>query len=126
MSKKNIISTPNAPAAIGPYSQAVQRGDTIYVSGQLPLNPETKEMDDDVSVQTEQSMNNIKAILKEAGSSMEQVVRCGIFVTDLADFAAINDMYASFFTGNYPARATVQVAALPLGAKVEIDAIAMA
>ncbi|MBL4903121.1 MAG: RidA family protein [Desulfocapsa sp.] len=126
MSKKNIISTPNAPAAIGPYSQAVQHGDTIYVSGQLPLNPETKEMDDDVSVQTEQSMNNIKAILKEAGSSMEQVVRCGIFVTDLADFAAINDMYASFFTGNYPARATVQVAALPLGAKVEIDAIAMA
>ena len=121
---KRIISTPNAPAAIGPYSQAVQHGETIYVSGQLPLNPETKKMDDDVSAQTEQSMNNIKAILTEAGSSMENVIRCGIFVTDLADFATVNEIYASFFEGDYPARATVQVAALPLGAKVEIDAIA--
>ncbi len=123
MSKK-IISTTNAPAAIGPYSQAVQHGDTIYVSGQLPLHPETKKMDDDVSAQTEQSMNNIKAILQEAGSSMENVIRCGIFVTDLADFSTVNEIYASFFEGDYPARATVQVAALPLGAKVEIDAIA--
>ena len=123
MSKK-IISTQNAPAAIGPYSQAVRHGDTLYVSGQLPLNPETKKMNDDVKAQTEQSMNNIKAILKEAGSSMENVIRCGIFVTDLADFATVNEMYASFFEGDYPARATVQVAALPLGAKVEIDAIA--
>ncbi|MCK5071605.1 MAG: RidA family protein [Desulfocapsa sp.] len=123
MSKK-IISTTNAPAAIGPYSQAVQYGDTIYVSGQLPLNPETKEMNDDVSVQTEQSMKNIKAILEEAGSSMENIIRCGIFVTDLGDFATVNEMYASFFKGDFPARATVQVAALPLGAKVEIDAIA--
>lgn len=123
---KTIISTENAPAAIGPYSQAVQHGDTIYVSGQLPLNPETKKMDEDVSKQTEQSMNNIKAILQEAGSSMEKILRCGIFVTDLTDFAAINDMYARFFEGEYPARATVQVAALPLGAKVEIDAIAVA
>ena len=125
MSKK-IISTQNAPAAIGPYSQAVRHGDTLYVSGQLPLNPETKKMDDDVSAQTKQSMNNIKAILQEAGSSMENVIRCGIFVTDLADFATVNEMYASFFEGDYPARATVQVAALPLGAKVEIDAIAAA
>ena len=123
---KKIISTQNAPAAIGPYSQAVRHGDTLYVSGQLPLNPETKKMDDDVRAQTEQSMNNIKAILKEAGSSMENVIRCGIFVTDLADFATVNEMYASFFEGDYPARATVQVAALPLGAKVEIDAIAAA
>ena len=125
MSKK-IISTQNAPAAIGPYSQAVQHGDTLYVSGQLPLDPETKKMDDDVSAQAEQSMNNIKAILTEAGSSMEKVIRCGIFVTDLADFATVNEIYASFFEGDYPARATVQVAALPLGAKVEIDAIAAA
>ncbi len=123
---KTIISTQNAPAAIGPYSQAVRHGDTLYVSGQLPLDPETKKMDDDVSAQTEQSMNNIKAILTEAGSSMENVIRCGIFVTDLADFATVNEMYASFFEGDYPARATVQVAALPLGAKVEIDAIAAA
>ena len=123
---KTIISTQNAPAAIGPYSQAVRHGDTLYVSGQLPIDPETKKMDDDVSAQTEQSMNNIKAILTEAGSSMENVIRCGIFVTDLADFATVNEMYASFFEGDYPARATVQVAALPLGAKVEIDAIAAA
>ena len=123
---KTIISTENAPAAIGPYSQAVKHGDTIYVSGQLPLNPETKKMDEDVSKQTEQSMNNIKAILQEAGSSMEKILRCGSFVTDLADFATVNDMYASLFEGDYPARATVQVAALPLGAKVEIDAIAVA
>lgn len=123
MSKK-IISTTKAPAAIGPYSQAVQYGDTVYVSGQLPLNPETKNMDDDVSVQTRQSMHNIKEILTEAGSSMENIIRCGIFVTDLADFAVVNETYASFFSGDFPARATVQVAALPLGAKVEIDAIA--
>lgn len=121
---KEIISTEKAPAAIGPYSQAVRHGDTIYVSGQLPLNPETKKMDDDVSVQTKQSMNNIRAILQEAGSSMAKVLRCGIFVTDLADFATVNEVYARFFEGDYPARATVQVAALPLGAKVEIDAIA--
>ncbi len=125
MSKK-IISTRNAPAAIGPYSQAVKYGDTIYISGQLPLNPETKEVENDVSRQTEQSMKNIKAILEEAGSSMEKVLRCGIFVTDLGDFAAVNEVYASFFTSDFPARATVQVAALPLGAKVEIDAIAAA
>jgi 2-iminobutanoate/2-iminopropanoate deaminase len=125
MSQKTIISTGNAPAAIGPYSQAVQHGDTLYVSGQIPLNPETKTMEDDVSKQTEQCMKNIKAIVQEAGSSMENVIRCGIFVTDLADFATVNEMYASFFEGDYPARATVQVAALPLGAKVEIDAISV-
>ncbi len=123
MSKK-IVQTNNAPAAIGPYSQAVIHGDIVFVSGQLPLNPQTKEMDEDVGKQTIQSMNNIKAILTEAGFTMEQVVRCGIFVTDLADFAVVNDAYASFFHGDYPARATVQVAALPLGAKVEIDAVA--
>lgn len=125
MSKK-IINTQNAPAAIGPYSQAVQHGDTIYVSGQIPLNPESKTMEEDVSKQTEQSMQNIKAILQEAGSSMNNIIRCTIFVTDLGDFAAVNDVYASFFEEDYPARATVQVAALPLGAKVEIDAIAIA
>ncbi len=124
MSKK-IISTKSAPAAIGPYSQAVQQENTLYVSGQLPLDPATKEMDDDVSRQATQSMKNIQAILAAAGGTMENIVRCGIFVTDLADFAAINDAYAEFFKGDFPARATVQVAALPLGAKVEIDAIAI-
>ncbi len=122
MSKK-IIATDKAPAAIGPYSQAVQHSDTLYVSGQLPLNPETKELVEDVCKQTQQSMENIRAIVTAAGSSMDKVIRCGIFVTDLGDFAVVNDVYASFFEGDFPARATVQVAALPLGAKVEIDAI---
>ena len=122
---KTIISTENAPAAIGPYSQAVRQGNTIYVSGQLPLDPATKEMVEDVSEQASQSMKNIQAILASCGCTMENIVRCGIFVTDLGDFAAINDAYAAFFTGDFPARATVQVAALPLGAKVEIDAIAV-
>jgi len=121
---KQCISTEKAPAAIGPYSQAVRHGDTLYVSGQIPLDPVSKEMADDVREQTRQSMNNVKAIVEAAGSSMDKVIRCGIFVTDLADFAAINEEYAAFFSGDYPARATVQVAALPLGAKVEIDAIA--
>ena len=124
MSKK-IIQTSNAPAAIGPYSQAVQQGDTLFVSGQLPLDPVTKEMADDAAAQARQSMKNIKAIVTAAGFTMEQVVRCGIFVTDLADFAVINEEYATFFQGDFPARATVQVAALPLGARVEIDAVAM-
>ncbi len=124
MSKK-IIQTSNAPAAIGPYSQAVQQGDTLFVSGQLPLDPVTKEMADGAAAQARQSMKNIKAIVTAAGFTMEQVVRCGIFVTDLADFAVINEEYATFFQGDFPARATVQVAALPLGARVEIDAVAM-
>ena len=121
---KQCISTDQAPAAIGPYSQAVRHGDTLYISGQLPLDPATKKMPEDVREQTQQSMKNIRAIVEAAGSSMDQVIRCGIFVTDLADFAAINEEYATFFSGDYPARATVQVAALPLGAQVEIDAIA--
>ncbi len=124
MSKK-IIQTSNAPAAIGPYSQAVQHGDTLFVSGQIPLDPVTKEMEDDIAAQARQSMNNIKAIVTAAGFTMEQVVRCTIFVTDLADFSVVNEVYATFFQDNYPARATVQVAALPLGAGVEIDAVAI-
>ena len=122
---KTIISTDNAPAAIGPYSQAVRTGNTLYISGQLPLDPATKEMPEDAAAQASRSMQNIRAILEAAGCTMDSIVRCGIFVTDLEDFAAINEAYAAFFTGDYPARATVQVAALPLGAKVEIDAIAI-
>ncbi|RUM34814.1 MAG: reactive intermediate/imine deaminase [Desulfobulbus sp.] len=122
---KTIISTDNAPAAIGPYSQAVRTGNTLYISGQLPLDPATKEMPEDAAAQASRSMQNIRAILEAAGCTMDSIVRCGIFVTDLGDFAAINEAYAAFFTGDYPARATVQVAALPLGAKVEIDAIAI-
>ncbi|RUM39033.1 MAG: reactive intermediate/imine deaminase, partial [Desulfobulbus sp.] len=91
---KTIISTDNAPAAIGPYSQAVRTGNTLYISGQLPLDPATKEMPEDAAAQASRSMQNIRAILDAAGSTMDSIVRCGIFVTDLEDFAAINEAYA--------------------------------
>ncbi len=121
---KQIISTPDAPEAVGPYSQAVRCGDTVYVSGQLPIDPGTKAMPDSIEEQARQSLANIRAILEAAGCTMADVCRCGIFLTDLADFQTVNRVYASFFEGDFPARATVQVSGLPLGARVEIDAIA--
>ena len=122
---KKIVATPAAPAAIGPYSQAVISGQAVYVSGQLPIDPATGEMPLPAADQARQSMKNIGAILEAAGSSLEKVLRTGIFLTDLADFQAVNEVYASFFPqGAYPARSTVQVAALPRGAKVEIEAVA--
>jgi 2-iminobutanoate/2-iminopropanoate deaminase len=121
---KKIIATENAPKAVGPYSQAARSGDTLYVSGQLPINPETGKMPEAVSEQARQSMKNIKAILEAAGSRMDKVLRCGIFMANMEDFSTVNEVYASFFEGDYPARATVEVSRLPLGALVEIDAIA--
>jgi 2-iminobutanoate/2-iminopropanoate deaminase len=121
---KEIISTPEAPAAVGPYSQAIKSGGLVYVSGQLPFDPATGQMPAATPDQARQSLTNIKAILAAAGASLEQVVRVGIFMTDLADFKAVNEIYATFFTGGCPARSTVQVAALPLGAKIEIEAVA--
>lgn len=121
---KAIVSTPNAPAAIGPYSQAVKCGGLVFVSGQLPLDPASGQMPEATTDQARQSLNNVKAILEAAGSSLDKVVRVGIFMTDLADFKPVNEIYATFFTGDCPARATVQVAALPLGAKIEIEAVA--
>ncbi len=121
--KKEIIATHQAPEAVGPYSQAVRSGNTLYVSGQLPIDPETGKMPESVAEQARQSMKNIQAIVEAAGAGMENVCRCGIFMTDLNEFKTVNEVYASFFEGNYPARATVQVSKLPLGAKVEIDAI---
>ncbi|MDR2946864.1 MAG: RidA family protein [Candidatus Adiutrix sp.] len=121
---KNIISTEKAPAAIGPYSQAVKCGNMVFVSGQLPLNPATGAFPDSTAEQARQSLTNVKSILEAAGSSLEKVVRVGIFMTDLADFKAVNEVYATFFTADCPARSTVQVAALPMGAKIEIEAIA--
>ena len=122
---KKKLETGNAPAAIGPYSQAVSADGLVFVSGQLPINPETGEFpSDDVSEQTYQSLNNIREILKEAGYGMENVFKTTVFLQDMNDFAAMNAVYETFFTDPYPARAAFQVAKLPKGAKVEIEAVA--
>ena len=120
------ISPPGVAAPRGPYSPAVRAGDFIYVSGQVPVDPATNTaVTDDVKAETRQVLNNIKRILEGCGSSMADVVRCGVFLTDVKDFAAMNEVYAEFFGEAKPARTTVSVAALPLpGAKVEIDAVA--
>ncbi len=124
--KREIIATQKAPAAIGPYSQGVQIGDLIYTAGQIPLVPATgKLIEGGIEEQTQQVMQNLANILEAAGSSLAHVVKTTIFVTNLGDFAAINKVYGSFFADNPPARSTVQVAALPLGASVEIEAVAI-
>lgn len=124
MSKK--IQTPNAPAAIGPYSQAVQAGGTIYVSGQLPINPATGEFAGaDIRAQARQSLENIKAILAAADTDMAHVVKTTVLLQDMADFAAMNEVYAEYFSEPYPARAAFQVAKLPKDALVEIEAVAV-
>ena len=123
---REIIATQNAPAAIGPYSQAVQVGDFVYTAGQIPLVPETgKLIEGGIEEQTRQVMQNLANILEAAGSSLAHIVKTTIFVTNLADFAAINKVYGSFFAGDPPARSTVQVTALPLEANIEIEAIAI-
>ena len=120
-----IISTKNAPAAVGPYSQAISAGDFIFVSGQLPIDPSTGVFpSDDVKVLTKQSMDNICAILHEAGSSMDKIVKTTVYLKSLGDFAAMNEVYASYFKDVFPARSCFEVAALPKGAKIEIEAIA--
>jgi 2-iminobutanoate/2-iminopropanoate deaminase len=124
---KHAVSTAAAPAAIGPYSQAIKAGGLVFLSGQIPLDPATGQMvDGDIAAQTERVMKNLAAVLEAAGASFENVVRTTIFLTNLADFQVVNETYGRYFTGVAPARATVQVAALPRGAKVEIDAIAIA
>ena len=120
------IQTQNAPAAIGPYSQAVQAGGTVYVSGQLPINPATGEFaGEDIRAQARQSLENIKAILAAAGADMAHVVKTTVLLQDMADFAAMNEVYAEYFSEPYPARAAFQVAKLPKGALVEIEAVAV-
>ncbi len=120
------LHTENAPAAIGPYSQAIQAGNTIYVSGQIPVDPKTGEFaGDDIKTQTRQSLTNIKNILAEAGAGMKDVVKVTVLMKDIADFGAMNEVYAEFFEAPYPARAAFQVAALPKGAGVEIEAVAV-
>jgi 2-iminobutanoate/2-iminopropanoate deaminase len=121
------ISTRDAPAAIGPYSQAVRAGGLVFVSGQIPLDPATGQIvQGDVTAQTARVIENIKGILAAAGCTFADVVRTTIYLVDLAHFAVVNDVYARSFVAPYPARVTVQVSALPRGALVEIDAIATA
>lgn len=125
-SMKTVINTPNAPAPIGPYNQAVMHGNTLYISGAIALDPATNNMiQTDIEAETKQVMKNLGEILKAAGMDYSNIVKSTIFVTDLANFAKINAVYGSFFKDNYPARETVQVTALPKGANVEISAIAV-
>ena len=121
---KEVISTKNAPAAVGPYSQAIKCGNLLFVSGQIPIDPATGKMPEATTDQARQCLTNLKNILEAAGSSLEKAVRVGIFMTDLADFKPVNEVYATFFSSDQPARSTVQVVALPLGAKIEIEAVA--
>ncbi len=119
-----MISTNAAPAAIGPYSQAVRAGDYLYLSGQLGLEPASGQLREGIAAQTEQAMDNIAAVLAEAGVGFGEIVKTTIFLADLADFQTVNRIYGERFTACPPARSTVQVAALPKGGRVEIEAIA--
>lgn len=122
---KTPVVTTQAPAAIGPYSQGISTGELVFVSGQLPIDPATGAMPEDVAAQAKQSLANVKAVLEAAGSSMEMVVKTTIFLADIADFAAVNEVYAAAFPQPCPARSCFAVAALPKSAKIEIEAIAV-
>lgn len=123
--KKEIINTSNAPSAIGPYSQGVKMGNILFVSGQIPVNPIDDTIPNTIEEQTKQSLENVKAILKEAGTTLDSVVKTTVFLQDLNDFTAMNEIYAKYFDGEVkPARAAVQVARLPKDVKIEIEAIA--
>ena len=122
---RELIGTKDAPAAIGPYSQAIRSGDFIFCSGQIPLDPATGKMiDGGVAAQTERVLENLKAVLSAGGTSLESVVKTTVYMADLAHFPEMNAVYAKFFPKDPPARATIQAARLPAGALVEIDAIA--
>ncbi len=123
--EKKIIRTGNAPAPIGPYNQAVQYGNMLFVSGQIALDPKDGSLFvGDIAMETEIVMNNIKAILTEAGMDFSNIIKTSIFLMDMGKFAAVNEVYARYFTDNFPARETVQVAGLPKGVQVEISVIA--
>jgi 2-iminobutanoate/2-iminopropanoate deaminase len=123
--ERKVIQTDKAPAAVGPYSQAVAWGDTVYVSGQLPLDPsQGKIVAESIEDQTRQAMENLNSILEEAGSSLDRLLKVTIFLQDMGDFKRVNEVYGSFFSGDFPARCAYQVAKLPLGADIEIDGIA--
>lgn len=126
MPGKTVITTTTAPAAIGPYSQAITANGFVYASGQIPLDPVSGQLvEADVKGQTRRVLENLKAVLEAAGSSLDLVVKTTCFLQDLGDFAAFNEVYATFFTANPPARSTIQVAGLPRGAAVEVEAVAL-
>ena len=122
---KQAVATIHAPAAIGPYSQAIVSGDLIFTSGQIPLDPASGELvQGDIQAQTRQVFSNLREVLQEAGASLDDAVKVNVYMTDLKDFAALNEVYATFFTQPYPARSCVEVSSLPKGAQVEIEIIA--
>jgi 2-iminobutanoate/2-iminopropanoate deaminase len=124
--KKQIINTTNAPAPIGPYNQSVKVGEMLFVSGQIALDPVSGELNmDDLNTETHQVMKNLGAILNEAGSSFDQIIKSSIFLSDMGSFGEINEIYGSYFTGDFPARETVEVAQLPKSVNVEISVIAL-
>ncbi len=121
---REIIHTDRAPAAIGPYSQAVRAGDTVYLSGQIPLDPGTGlVVEGDIEAQARRAFENLKAVCEAAGGSLDRIVRAGLFLTDLGDFARVNAVMGEYFQAPFPARSTVQVSALPRGVRFEVDAI---
>lgn len=120
---KTVVSTKNAPAALGPYSQAIKTPSFLFCSGQLGIDPITGDLAQGVQAQAERSMNNLKAVIEAAGASLDGIVKTTIFLKDMNDFAVVNEVYGSFFSGDKPARSTVAVAALPKGGLVEIEAI---
>ena len=123
--KKRVIQTDKAPAAVGPYSQGVRVGPFLYTAGQIGLDPATGKMTpDDIEIQTERVLNNLTAVLEAAGGDLSNIVKTTVFLLDMAEFGKMNGVYASFFGGNPPARSAVQVSALPIGARVEIEAVA--
>lgn len=121
---KEVISTKNAPGAIGPYSQGIKIGNLIFTSGQIPLNPATGEMPETIEEQTKQALENVKGILEASGTSMENVVKTTVFLKDLNDFTKMNEVYATFFEGEKPARSAIEISKLPKDAKIEIEVIA--
>ncbi|MEG1619095.1 MAG: RidA family protein [Eubacterium sp.] len=123
--KKNIINANNAPAAVGPYSHGSKAGNVIYISGQLGLDPVSGEMAENVEAQAERGFANLKTILETAGAGFENIVKTTVFLTDMNDFAVVNEIYAKYFTSDYPARSCVQVTALPKNGAFEIEAIAV-
>lgn len=122
---KQVLATEQAPAAIGPYSQGIAAGETVYVSGQLPLDPATGAFPEGIAAQTAQSLKNIQAILAQQGMTLANVVKTTVFLADINDFAEMNKVYGEFFTQPYPARSAVQVAKLPKNAPLEIECIAV-
>ena len=122
---KKVISTTNAPAAIGPYSQAIEANGFVFASGQIPVNPETGEIPEGIEAQAEQVLTNVKNLLAAAGASMEQVVKTTVFIQNMDDFGKVNEIYATYFTGAFPARSCVEVARLPKDLLIEVEVTAI-